>query len=101
MQEQTTPLLDVDLPMQIDDEVDDNQDWLESYKSEQQNYHNFYTEEVTSVEIYYLFVNVNNELENVTTNVMELPTPGKLLRENLRTCILEQQQNQLLLLQQL
>ena len=83
-------LLDLDLDLDVD--VDET--WVSAYKSDQQDYHNFYTEDVMSVQLYYLFVNRANELEQVTTNVIELQQPNKLPRENLMACIQEQLQNQ-------
>lgn len=70
--------------------------WLAAFKAgEQQDYQAFCTEEVKSVQMYYVFINSAKEVERVAENTLNLRLhPGVVEREQLVACIKEQQQIQ-------
>jgi hypothetical protein len=74
----------------------DESTWLAAFKAgEQQDYQAFCTEEVKSVQMYYVFINSAKEVERVAENTLNLRLhPGVVEREQLVACIKEQQQIQ-------
>ena len=55
--------------------------WLDKFKAAEMEYNEFYKEPVTSINIYLLYINKNNELEHIHTNKCLLNENGLLKRE--------------------
>jgi hypothetical protein len=86
----------VDDDLHLDLAAVDESAWLAAFKAgEQQDYQAFCTEEVKSVQMYYVFINSAKEVERVAENTLNLRLhPGLVEREQLVACIKEQQQIQ-------
>jgi hypothetical protein len=65
---------------QSDDETIDTQ-WLDTFKENEKLYNDYYTEPVNSITIFIFYVNRDNDLERVHTDICLLETNGCLKRD--------------------
>ena len=57
--------------------------WIEEYEQEEQPYKDFYREKTKTIEIYYFYLNKDNELEKIKQHQYNLNEYNKLSREEL------------------
>ena len=91
----TTPL---DLELDLDVNVQSEADWLETYKAELANADNFYTEDVTQIELHYIFIDLNNEVTKLKSTSHKLTNnalPGHQLLNAIKTVIKESNTTQI------
>lgn len=79
--------------MSIDNEdkdiVLDNIDtyWIEEFENLDKEYKDYYTEELATIKIHYIYINKNNEIERIIQDKIILKTPGLLSKEELISII--------------
>jgi len=61
--------------------------WIEEFKEVERVYNEFYKEPVTSINIYLLYVNKENELDHIHRDKCFLNENGLLKRESIISCI--------------
>jgi hypothetical protein len=86
----TTTTSPLDLELDLDVNVEQESDWLESYKAELANADNFYTEDVTNIELHYIFIDLNNEVTKLKSTSHELTNnalPGHELLNDIKAVL--------------
>ena len=75
--------------MSIDNEKKDlilediDTSWLEEFNNLDKEYKDYYTEELDTIKIHYIYINKNNEIERVIEDKLILKTPGLLSKEEI------------------
>jgi hypothetical protein len=64
--------------------------WITQFKTEENEYNNFYKETPVSVKLYFMYVNKENIIEIVKTEHYLLNTEGKIKKENVVSIIKKQ-----------
>ena len=88
----TTTTSPLDLELDLDVNVQSEADWLETYKAELANADNFYTEDVTNIELHYIFIDLNNEVTKLKSTSHELTNnalPGHELLNDIKAVLKE------------
>jgi hypothetical protein len=86
----TTTTSPLDLELDLDVNVEQESDWLETYKAELANADNFYTEDVTNIELHYIFIDLNNEVTKLKSTSHELTNnalPGHELLNDIKAVL--------------
>lgn len=86
----TSTPLDLELDLDVNNEQD--ADWLETYKAELANADNFYIEDVASIELHYIFIDLNNEVTQLKSTKQELTNnalPGHELLNAIKAVLKE------------
>ena len=73
-----------------EEEVDTS--WIDDFKKENENYTDFYTEEVTTITLFFIYINNNNDVENLSRDLMILDRKNTVMRDQLIQ-IIKQNQN--------
>jgi hypothetical protein len=68
-----------------------NTDWIENFKLEENIYHEFYKEPVVVIKLFFMYVNGNNEIEHVHSDIYSFLEKGCIKRENILQLIKENQ----------
>ena len=64
-----------------------NTDWIEQLKDAENVYNDFYKEPVTSIKLFFLYVNTANELEHIYSDVCLLNAEGVIIGNNIVSLI--------------
>jgi hypothetical protein len=72
-----------------EDEIDNN--WVDAYKNAEANYNEFYNEPITTVKVFFLYVNTEKTVVNIKQEYIPLTVANLLPREQLITLIKEKQ----------
>jgi len=94
----TTTTSPLDLELDLDVNVQSEADWLESYKAELANADNFYTEDVTNIELHYIFIDLNNEVTKLKSTSHELTNnalPGHQLLNAIKAVLKDTKDTQI------
>lgn len=70
-----------------DEELDD--EWLESYKILENDYNDFYKKNTENIEMYFFYINSNNELESINKMNYILDSKSKITKNNMIKVIKE------------
>ena len=79
--------------MSIDNEKKDlilediDTSWLEEFDNLDKEYKDYYTEELATIKIHYIYINKNNEIERVIEDKIILKIPGLLSKEEIISII--------------
>ena len=66
------------------DDIDDlDTTWLQEFETLNNDYKNYYTEELSFIRVHAIYVNNDNDIEKVREEKFLLKTPGMLLKEEL------------------
>jgi hypothetical protein len=71
------------------DELDLDVSWIERYKELEKDYDDFYKEKPENIEMFFLYVNQDSELETINTTTYILDLAGCIPRDNLINIIKE------------
>ena len=74
----------------MDDELDVS--WIEMYKNLEKDFDDFYKEKPENIQMFFLYVNLNDELETVNTNNYILDTKSNIPKDQLINVIRENRQ---------
>ena len=72
-----------------DDELDLDVSWIEMYKDLEKNYDDFYKEKPENIEMFFLYINEDSELETINTTTYILDLNGSIPKNNLINIIKE------------
>jgi|694.fasta_scaffold24017_3 hypothetical protein len=61
--------------------------WIEEFENLDKEYKDYYTEELATIKIHYIYVNKNNEIERIIQDKLILKTIGTLSKEELISII--------------
>lgn len=78
---------DTDTDTENDEEERLNTQWIEQFKREEDDYNDFYKEPVTSIKVFFLYVNKNNELEHIYSDLCLLIDNRVIKRETIISLI--------------
>jgi hypothetical protein len=77
-------ILNNDFNNNNDDNIDDlDTTWLQEFETLNNDYKNYYTEDLSFIRIHTIYVNNDNDIEKVREEKVLLKTPGILLKEEL------------------
>ena len=65
--------------------------WIDDFKKENENYTDFYTEEVTTITLFFIYINNNNDVENLSRDLMILDRKNTVMRDQLIQIIKQNQ----------
>jgi hypothetical protein len=72
-----------------DNEIDNS--WVEAYKLQEEKYNEFYNEKVSTIKVFFLYINTENTVVHLTKEMVNLNANSTLPREQLITLIKENQ----------
>ena len=67
------------------DELDTS--WLTEFENDDNDYHHYYSEDVSYINLNCVYINTNNEIEKVKTEIVIFKTPGILSRDEVLSII--------------
>ena len=67
------------------DELDTS--WLTEFENNDNDYHHYYSEDVSYINLNCVYINTNNEIEKVKTEIVIFKTPGILSRDEVLSII--------------
>ena len=73
----------------IQEEIDTS--WIDDFKKDNENYSLFYTEEVTNITLFFIYINNNNDIENLSRDLMILDRKNTVTRDQLIQIIKQNQ----------
>jgi len=73
----------------IDTDIDNN--WVDTYKKNEEHYNEFYNEKVSTIQVFFLYINSEKDLVNIKQESHTLNVVNMLPREQLITLIKEKQ----------
>ena len=74
-----------------DDNIDDS--WIKEFKDKENIYNDFYKEEISSIRLFFLYVNSTNTLESIKSDSLILEKEGIVTKEQLVSLIKRNQHN--------
>lgn len=74
---------------EIEIEIDNN--WVDTYKKNEEHYNDFYNEKVSTIQVFFLYINSEKDLVNIKQESHTLNVVNILPREQLITLIKEKQ----------
>jgi hypothetical protein len=83
----TDTYTDNDTDTENDEEERLNTQWIEQFKREEDDYNDFYKEPVTSIKVFFLYVNKTNELEHIYSDLCLLIDNRAIKRETIISLI--------------
>ena len=66
--------------------------WIDNFKKDNEKYSDFYTEEVTNITLFFIYINNKNDVENLSRDLMILDRKNTVMRDQLIQ-IIKQNQN--------
>ena len=75
-----------------DDDEEMDTSWIDDFKKENDDYSNFYTEEATTITIFFIYIDNTNNIEHLSRDLLVLNTKNTIIREEL-IHIIKQNQN--------
>ena len=73
-----------------EEEIDTS--WIDHFKKDNETYSDFYTEEVTNITLFFIYINNKNDVENLSRDLMILDRKNTVMRDQLIQ-IIKQNQN--------
>jgi len=67
----------------IDDNEEMDTSWIDDFKKENDDYSNFYTEEATTITIFFIYIDNTNNIEHLSRDLLVLNTKNTIIREEL------------------
>jgi hypothetical protein len=64
---------------EIDNEIDNS--WVEAYKLQEEKYNEFYNEKVSTIKVFFLYINTENTVVHLTKEMVNLNANSTLPRE--------------------
>jgi hypothetical protein len=74
---------------EVNNEIDNS--WVEAYKLQEEKYNEFYNEKVSTIKVFFLYINTENTVVHLTKEMVTLNANSTLPREQLITLIKEKQ----------
>ena len=65
--------------------------WIDNFKKDNEKYSDFYTEEVTTITLFFIYINNNNDVENLSRDLMILDKKNTVMRDQLIQIIKQNQ----------
>jgi len=78
-----------DLATSEEEEFDTS--WIDDFKKDNEKYSDFYTEEVTNITLFFIYINNKNDVENLSRDLMILDRKNTLMRDQLIQIIKQNQ----------
>lgn len=75
---------------EVEEEMDTS--WIDDFKKDNSNYSDFYTEEVTNITLFFIYIDHKNDVENLSRDLMILDKKNTVVRDQLIQ-IIKQNQN--------
>ena len=72
-------------------EIDIDNNWVDTYKKNEEHYNDFYNEKVSTIQLFFLYINSEKELVNIKRELLTLNVANILPREQLIALIKEKQ----------
>lgn len=73
----------------IEEEIDTS--WIDNFKKDNETYSDFYTEEVTNITLFFIYINNKNDVENLSRDLMILDRKNTVMRDLLIQIIKQNQ----------
>jgi hypothetical protein len=67
----------------LDQDLDLDNSWVDSYKKAECNYNEFYNEKVTTIKLFYLYIDTTDTVVNIKQEVLPLNSASMVPREQL------------------
>ena len=64
-----------------DEDIDTS--WIDNFKKDNENYSDFYTEEVTNITLFFIYINNKNDVENLSRDLLILDRKNTVMRDQL------------------
>ena len=74
-----------------EEEEDLDTSWIDSFKKDNETYSDFYTEEVTNITLFFIYIDHKNEIENLSRDLMILDKKNTVMRDQLIQLIKQNQ----------
>jgi hypothetical protein len=65
--------------------------WIDNFKKDNETYSDFYTEEVTNITLFFIYINNKNDVENLSRDLMILDRKNAVMRDQLIQIIKQNQ----------
>jgi hypothetical protein len=65
--------------------------WIDEFKKENETYSDFYTEEVTTITLFFIYIDQKNNIENLSRDLLILDRKNTILRDQLIQLIKQNQ----------
>ena len=78
-----------DLATSEEEEFDTS--WIDNFKKDNETYSDFYTEEVTTITLFFIYINNKNDVENLSRDLMILDRKNAVMRDQLIQIIKQNQ----------
>ena len=65
--------------------------WIDNFKKDNETYSDFYTEEVTNITLFFIYINNKNDVENLSRDLMILDRKNTVMRDQLIQIIKQNQ----------
>jgi|LakMenE01Jun11ns_1017448.scaffolds.fasta_scaffold9640465_1 hypothetical protein len=78
-----------DLATSEEEEFDTS--WIDNFKKDNETYSDFYTEEVTTITLFFIYINNKNDVENLSRDLMILDRKNTVMRDQLIQIIKQNQ----------
>ena len=72
-----------------EDEIDTS--WIDDFKKDNETYSDFYTEEVTNITLFFIYIDHKNDIENLSRDLMILDRKNTIVRDQLIQLIKQNQ----------
>jgi predicted transcriptional regulator len=72
-----------------EEEIDTS--WIDHFKKDNEKYSDFYTEEVTNITLFFIYINHKNDVENLSRDLMILDRKNTVMRDQLIQIIKQNQ----------
>ena len=81
-----------DFEEDIDTSEDDlDTSWIDDFKKDNETYSDFYTEEVTNITLFFIYIDHKNDIENLSRDLMILDRKNTIVRDQLIQLIKQNQ----------
>ena len=77
----------------IEEEKDLDSSWIDEFKKDNEKYSDFYTEDVTTITLFFIYIDHKNNVENLSRDLLILDKKNTIVRDQLIR-IIKQNQNQ-------
>ncbi len=82
-----------DIEEHIEEEEDLDTSWIDEFKKDNEKYSDFYTEDVTTITLFFIYIDHKNNVENLSRDLLILDKKNTIVRDQLIQ-IIKQNQNQ-------
>ena len=72
-----------DLATSEEEEEEIDTSWIDNFKKDNETYSDFYTEEVTNITLFFIYINNKNDVENLSRDLMILDRKNTVMRDQL------------------